>query len=64
MKKLRPLHDGKGIVLSGQGYKTMTSALGFHDDEELESVTQTLAKKVLGCISYFCATKMFYILLC
>ena len=52
MKKLRPLHDGKGIVMSGQDYKTMMSTLGFHGDEELESVTQTLAKKVLGCIFY------------
>ncbi|XP_028407976.1 uncharacterized protein LOC114530594 [Dendronephthya gigantea] len=45
IKKLRPLHDGKGIVMSGQDYKTMTSELGFQDEEKLESVTQRLVQK-------------------
>ncbi|CAB4027346.1 Hypothetical predicted protein [Paramuricea clavata] len=47
IKKLRPLHDGKGIVMSGQDFKTMASALGFHDDEELESTTQAFVEKGL-----------------
>ena len=49
IKKLRPMHDGKGIVMSGQDYKTMTSELGFQDEEKLESVTQRLAQKVNLC---------------
>ena len=61
MKKLRPLHDGKGIVMSGRDYKTMTSALGCHGDEELESVTQTLTKKVPVCILNFVLPKYFSI---
>ena len=45
IKKLRPLHDGKGIVMSGEDYKAMASSLGFQNDEELASATQTLEKK-------------------
>ena len=46
IKKLRPLHDGKGVVMTGEDYKAMASELGFQNDEELESATQTLGKKV------------------
>lgn len=47
VKRLRPLHDGKGIVMLGKDYKALTSDIGIHGDKALESTTQALQSKVL-----------------